>query len=129
MVSSSERTSARGSHRSFLFLEQTVCFLPSSLIALGWSDNPHCVPQPPRSRSWSLCGNLPSFSPPTPSSALQTPLPLLPFSPPPSPSSLPVIVPAEVGRGQLFRALRGKWQSHNQCCWLCWCRGVKVCQC
>lgn len=129
VVSSSETIWVRGSHSSFLSLELRACFLSSFPIALGSSDNPRCAPHMPRSHLWSLCGNQPSSAPLPPSSALLTSLPSLPFSPPPSPSSLPVIVPAEVGRLQLSRALRGKWQSHSLCCWLCWCQGVKVFQC
>lgn len=130
MVSSSARTWVRGSHRSFLFLEQrgydVSPFVPT---ALGWSDNPRCEPHMPRSHSWSRCGNLTSSSLPAPSSALQTHRPGLPSSPPPSLSSLRLIVPSEVGRVQLSQALRGKWQSHSLCCWPCWCQGGEVFQC
>lgn len=126
VVSSSKMTWVRGSHRSFPFLERRAWFLVSFLIALGWSGSPRCVPHTPRSRSWSPCCILISSPPPAPSFPLLTPLRWLPVFPPPSPSSLPLIVPAEVGMAQLSLARTGKWQSHSQCCWPCWCRGAKV---
>lgn len=119
VVSSSGRTWVHGSHRSFPFLGRTACALSSSLFARGSSDSPRCVPHTPRSHSWSLCGNLSSSPPTVPSFPLLMLLPLLPFAPPPSPSSLPEIVPSGEGRAQLSLALRGTPPSHNLCCWLC----------
>lgn len=127
VVSSSERTSVHGSRRSFLFLEKRVCVLSSVLVSQGLSGSPHYEPHTLRSHLWFLCGNPTSSLAPVPSSSPQILLSLLPVVLPPSPSSLPVIVPAEAGRGQLSLAQRGKRQFHSLCC--CWCQGVKVSQC
>lgn len=129
VVSSSERTSVHGSRRSFLFLEKRVCVLSSVLTSQGLSGSPHYEPHTLRSHLWFLCGSPTSSLAPAPSSSLQILHSLLPVFLPPSPSSLPVTVPAEAGRGQLSLAQTGRQQFHSPCCWLCWCQGVKVSQC